>query len=131
MHIHAQTQVELDRTAIRVLSGSDEHAAIATLSQILSQLRSQRRSHPYLEHVWSYRDVDREKTCFCGHKNKLERENTRFCGPGRTWDRENTRFCVPGRAGDRENTWFCGSERTVGGRAGPRLPLKPRGQIFI
>ena len=30
MHIHAQTQVELDRKAVRVLSGSDEHAAIAT-----------------------------------------------------------------------------------------------------
>ena len=29
MHIHAQTQVELDRKAVRVRSGSDEHAAIA------------------------------------------------------------------------------------------------------
>ena len=30
MHIHAQTQVELDRKAVRVFSGSDQHVAITT-----------------------------------------------------------------------------------------------------
>ena len=28
MHIHAQTQVELDRKGVRVFSGSDQHVAI-------------------------------------------------------------------------------------------------------
>ena len=30
MHIHAQSQVELDRTVVRVVSGSDQHVAITT-----------------------------------------------------------------------------------------------------
>ena len=54
MHIHAQTQVELDRNVVGVLSGSDQHVAITTLittSITISIL---------IVHVKSYWDGDHE-----------------------------------------------------------------------
>ena len=90
MHIHAQTQVELDRTEALVLSGSDQHAAIATSITNFNHNfyhnfdhSVDRNGNPSLEHVGSYRDVDREKACHCGPVRTLERENICLCGPGR------------------------------------------------
>ena len=93
MHIHAQTEVDLDGTEVLVLRGSDQHAAIAT-SITISIATSitistpplacfelsgcgggqfyhnfyhnfdqnvDHNANPSLEHVWSYRDVDREQ----------------------------------------------------------------------
>ena len=77
MHIHAQTQVELDRTVAHVSSGSDQHAAITTSSTILSPPSSKCGaigmgimspcrlcmelsiwgSRTLRVHVWSYRDA--------------------------------------------------------------------------
>ena len=51
MHIHAQTQVELDRKGVRVFSGSDQHVAITisittpiTISITISTLLGQARA---------------------------------------------------------------------------------------
>ena len=77
MHIHAQTQVEHDRTGIRLFSGSDQHAAITTSITNLNPPSSKcgaigmgimSGSRLCLElsiwgsralraHVWSYRDA--------------------------------------------------------------------------
>ena len=77
MHIHAQTQVELDRTVAHVSSGSDQHAAITTSITNLNPPSSKcgaigmgimSPSRLCLElsgwgsralrvHVWSYRDA--------------------------------------------------------------------------
>ena len=77
MHVHAQTQVELDRTVAHVSSGSDQHAAITTSIThlnppsskcgaigmgIMSPFRlclelSIWGSRGLRVHVWSYRDA--------------------------------------------------------------------------
>ena len=51
MHIHAQTQVELDRKAVRVFNGSDQHVAITisittfiTISITISTLLGEARA---------------------------------------------------------------------------------------
>ena len=51
MHIHAQTQVELDRKGVRVFSGSDQHVAITisittsiTISITISTLLGEARA---------------------------------------------------------------------------------------
>ena len=67
MHIHAQIEVDLDRTEVLVLSGSDQHAAIATsiTTSIATSITISTppwsmfgaigaRFNPSLEHVWSY-----------------------------------------------------------------------------
>ena len=77
MHIHAQTQAELDRTVAHVSSGSDQHAAIttsithlhppsSTCGAIGMETMSPSRlclelsicgSRALRVHVWSYRDA--------------------------------------------------------------------------
>ena len=114
MHIHAQTQVELDRKAVRVLSGSDEHAAIGTsitTSSTSSITTSITMSAPPSSMFGA--GCGSRKTYLGGPEHPLERENTRFCCPVRTVERENTRSCGPGRALERENKSFCGPGRTV------------------
>ena len=54
MRIHAQTQVDLDRRAIRMLSGSDQHVAITNSITTLITLSIR------LVRVCSYRDGGRE-----------------------------------------------------------------------
>ena len=56
MHLHAQTQVELNRKVVGMLSGSDQHVAITisiTTSNTISDL---------LVYVLSYRDEDHDFT---------------------------------------------------------------------
>ena len=60
------------------------------LSQILSQLRSQHNFdhniNPFFGHVWSYRDVDREKKRACVGQNIRWSMKTRsFAGPDVLW----------------------------------------------
>ena len=58
MHIHAQTQVERDRKAVRMFRGSDQHVAIAT--SITTSIATSLVIAILFEHVSSYRDGDHE-----------------------------------------------------------------------
>ena len=117
MHIHAQTQVELDRTGVHVLSGSDQHAAITNSITTSIAISTSPRACLELsgwgscQHVRPERPVRAARTASQGGQSGQSGQSgqpERPGGPGRTLDRENTWFCGPGRTLDRETRGFVG-----------------------
>ena len=119
MHIHAQTQVELDRKAVRVLSGSDEHAATAnsiTTSITTSFTTSITKSTP----PWSV----------FGAIGMWIEKGRAFVGPNVRWTVKTRGFVGPDVRGTVKTRGFVDPSvlSPEGRRPGSS---KPRGQIFI
>ena len=84
MHIHAQTRVELDRKAVRVRSGSDEHAAIAT--SITNAITTSITMSTPASSMFGAIGMWIEKRCaFVGPNVRWSMKTRGFVGPGVRW----------------------------------------------